>query len=67
MKTPEAYKTRSTLSYVISILLYLAVLISIIFGDFTYVTVILLGLGSTFLCLGSSYLKKSKNSDDQEK
>ena len=56
-------KTRSSIFYVMSVLFFVAAFITIVCGDYSYVTVILSGLGATFLILGSSFKKSKKNNE----
>ena len=60
MKKPKEYKISSTLFYIAAVLLYLAAFINVFGGNNTSMGIIWLCLATTFLCLGSAFLKKSK-------
>lgn len=68
MKKSKAYKICSTLFYVSAVFFCLAAIINIVGGNNTSIGIVWLCLGSTNLCLGSVFLKKSKeNSEKEEK
>lgn len=56
----KEYKISSKLFYISAVLFYLAAIINIFGGNNISMGVVWIGLGSAFLCLGSMYLKKSK-------
>ena len=58
-------KTIATLYYVSSICFYLISIISFIEKNSTAMGIIFLGLGSTYLCLGSAYVNKQKNEEKE--
>ena len=58
MKKAKEYKISSTLFYVSAVLFYLSAIINSFGGNNTYI-------GLVWLCLGSSYSKKSKENNDK--
>ncbi len=60
MKKSKEYKISSTLFYVSAVLFYLAAIINIVGGNNT-------SIGIVWLCLGSTFLKKSKEDTEKEK
>ena len=59
-------KNKSTLFYVSAVLFNLAAILNFVGGDHNSMAVVWLCLGSTFLCLGSVYSKKSKENNDNK-
>lgn len=59
-KNKKTNKIASTLYYCVSVCCYICSVINFIINN-TSIGVIYLGLGSTFLCLGSVYLNKDKD------
>ena len=59
-------KITSTLFYVSAVLFYLAAIINFVSGNHNSMAVMWLFLGSTFLCLGAVYSKKSKENNDNK-
>ena len=66
MKKSKEYKISSTLFYISAVLSYIAAIINIWGGSNRPIGVAWLFLGSTFLCLGSMLLKKSKKNNDSK-
>lgn len=66
MKKTKEYKISAALFYVSAVLFYLAAIINIFCGNNTSMGIVWLCLGSTFLCLGPLYLKKSKENKETE-
>lgn len=59
-------KITSTLLYVSASLYYLSAIINFAVGNHNSTAVLWLCLGSTFLCLGSVYSKKSEENKDSK-
>ena len=59
-------KISATLYYVAAILFYISAIINFAGENSNSMAVIWICLGSTFLCLGLSYSKKSKENKDKE-
>ena len=66
MKKTKKNKISTTLFYVSAVLFYLAAIINIVGGNNIAISIVWLFLGSTFLCLGSLFLKKSKENKETE-
>lgn len=62
----KKHKITATLYYVAAILSYISAIINFAGGNSNSMAVIWICLGSTFLCLGISYSKKSKENNDKE-
>ena len=60
-------KISATLCYVAAILYYISAIISFSDGNNNSMAVVWICLGSTFLCLGLSYSKKSKENKNKDK
>ena len=60
-------KISATLYYVAAILYYISAIISFSDGNNNSMAVVWICLGSTFLCLGLSYSKKSKENKNKDK
>ena len=62
----KKYKIAATICYVAAISFYITAIINFSGGNNHSMAVIWICLGSTFLCLGISYTKKSKEKKDKE-
>ena len=59
-------KLRTTLIFLVSILFYIAAIVSRFVSTDTSLTVIGICLGSTFLCFGAAYKKKNDDNKNDE-
>ena len=56
---------KSILFYIASVLFFIASVIGFTSGNERSMAIVWLCLGSSFLCLGSTYKKKENNTDDK--
>ena len=66
MKKSKNNNTHAVLFYVSSVLCYLTAILNFVNGNNTDTGILWLGLGSTFLCVGSALTMKSQKDKDDK-